>query len=204
MAISVACPKCQIVIEGTLEDLRRHYGACNGKAPRSKSKRGKTPVVAEPQRSGKPELTLAVFFIPNEVTSSLNGMLQAHVGQAFADKTRWREAVSPLLLGYEPARNRRRRLEIFRSAKSELDTDNLYGSVKYLVDAIKDTGALVDDKPKWTDLIVTQGWSPREGKGMLVRITDLGESDADQEHQAAQVKEGLPPAPPAGQDGGVQ
>jgi hypothetical protein len=199
VAISTTCPCCKQTVEGTLEDIRRHYGACVAKAGRSSKTPTGRPKREDPRSGEKPALVRVVFFIPGEATSSLNVMLHDHRGQTYADKQRWRDAVAPVLGGYEPAKNRRR-VEIFRSSRRDLDPDNLAGSMKYLVDAIKDAGALVDDSAKWIELVPTQGWSPREGKGMLVRITDLGEGNADEEGQeggGVEAEEGLPPAPPA-------
>lgn len=176
MAISTPCPLCKQIITGTLEDLQRHYAVCAAKKQRSgagEKPKGRTQRKPDPREGERPALHYIRFFIPVMLTSSNNAMLHAHVGAAFADKDRWRKAVDPLLLGFQPAKNRRK-LDIVRSAMTVLDKDNLYGSAKFLIDAIKTAGALVDDNPEWVDLDVDQKWMPEEGKGMLVTITDLG------------------------------
>ena len=49
----------------------------------------------------------------------------------------------------------RRRLLIHRFSCSDgLDRDNLYGSYKQLIDAIKAAGLIVDDSDEWLDLII--------------------------------------------------
>ena len=47
-------------------------------------------------------------------------------------------------------------VHIERRAPRELDLDNLYGGVKPILDAMVELGLLVDDRPRWLDLTVTQ------------------------------------------------
>lgn len=202
MAVTATCPSCGKPITGTLEDIRRHYGVCVATKARAVAKTekkdkpaGREHRKADPRAGEKPALNRLTFFIPGMLTSSANNMLHEHVGAAFKDKQRWRDAVDPLLLGFQPAK-RRRRLEIVRSAKTVLDKDNLYASAKFLIDAIKTAGALVDDNPKWVDLDVDQKWLPNEGKGMLVTIIDPGDTNADEGRAAEEEAAEEVQAPP--------
>jgi hypothetical protein len=50
----------------------------------------------------------------------------------------------------------RRDVKITRHGARLMDYDNLHGSVKMLVDALKHHGLIVDDSPQWCSLTVDQ------------------------------------------------
>lgn len=63
------------------------------------------------------------------------------------------------------------RIKLIRNGPRELDTDNLYGGVKPLLDAIKARGWIVDDAPKWMDLTVEQRkTTARDNPHMILEI----------------------------------
>lgn len=56
----------------------------------------------------------------------------------------------------EKAGQGRALLRITRYALCELDRDNLFGGAKPLIDCIKEAGLILDDSPKYIDLVVEQ------------------------------------------------
>ena len=96
------------------------------------------------------------FTIPS-VTPSLNVWQRAHHRNRTKARTMfgWEcKAMLPPSWTY-PA-DGRVRVAIVRCARRRMDTDNLYGGVKPLLDGLKDAGAIVDDDTRWIDLVVTQ------------------------------------------------
>jgi|SRR6478735_2268556 len=61
-------------------------------------------------------------------------------------------------------------VRIERRGAKLLDKDNLYGSVKYLCDALRYAKIIPDDDPEAIDLIVTQKRVKRPYRGTLVEI----------------------------------
>ena len=55
-----------------------------------------------------------------------------------------------------PKATGKRRLTIVRYGKGRLDRDNLVGGCKWLVDAIKERGLILDDCEKSCELVVSQ------------------------------------------------
>lgn len=110
--------------------------------------------------------------IPNHATPSLNETLKF----AFYKKTKLRKFYELCLM--EATRNRHDgpvRLEIYRHCKGTLDEDNFVGGTKCLVDALKNRGIIIDDKPT----VIQQRHfqqvkiSPKSPKMTVVVIEDL-------------------------------
>jgi len=64
-------------------------------------------------------------------------------------------------------------VRIERRGAKLLDVDNLYGSVKYVCDALRYEGIIPADDPSAIDLIVTQKKVGRDQRGTLIEITPL-------------------------------
>lgn len=73
-------------------------------------------------------------------------------------KTAWVSALmcTPGLHAARTLVTTKRVLHIERRAPRMLDTDNLYGGCKPVIDALVTLGLLRDDKPKWCELHVSQ------------------------------------------------
>lgn len=68
----------------------------------------------------------------------------------------------------------KRWIVVQRVGKKLLDTDNLYGGVKPLLDALKDLRVILDDNPDCLDLTVTQRQAlAREKTFTVVSVEDL-------------------------------
>ena len=61
-------------------------------------------------------------------------------------------------------------VRIERRGAKLLDLDNLYGSTKYLCDALRYAGIIPADDPEAIDLIVTQKKVKKEFRGTMVEI----------------------------------
>lgn len=62
---------------------------------------------------------------------------------------------------------------IERRSRGELDPDNLYGSVKPVIDALRYAHVLVDDSPAHLELEVTQSYSHKLPPRTLIKIQPL-------------------------------
>lgn len=65
-------------------------------------------------------------------------------------------------------------VRIERRGAKLLDKDNLYGSVKYLCDALRYAHLIPADDPEAIDLIVTQKKVKKEERGTMVEIARKG------------------------------
>jgi len=94
-----------------------------------------------------------------EPTPSLNPMLRQFWSKRHKDQKRWRWLVRAARLeaNYYPAAPiQRARVTVTRHGKRILDTDNLYGGVKGLVDLLVKEGILVNDTPDHVELVMLQ------------------------------------------------
>ncbi len=74
-------------------------------------------------------------------------------------KLNWKKKFLSRLKNYEylaPKKKCLSRLEITRYGSRILDKDNYHGGVKSLMDSIKEKGLIVDDSPKWCDIIFNE------------------------------------------------
>ena len=101
--------------------------------------------------------------IPDFDLTSPNKLLRMH----FAQRARLKKAIEIQLVGFGdapiPEMIPKIRVEITRHygyRKREFDLDNLYGSAKLLLDAMRGIGVIPDDTPKHIDLCVEQKKSP--------------------------------------------
>lgn len=112
--------------------------------------------------------------IIGKVTPGLNTTLRRHPQARKRDRAEW----SALLL-YAMRRNGltpdackatgKRRVTIERYERGQgLDPDGLYGGAKDLLDSIVQHGLLIDDKPKFCELVITQHKPLSEAKKHLV------------------------------------
>ena len=91
-------------------------------------------------------------------TPSLNEIQGWHWTFAKREKQAigWKLASALNKLPAIPPATGKRRLTITRHGKGRLDTANLLGGVKWLEDAIKDRGLLIDDRDEFCELVVSQ------------------------------------------------
>jgi len=67
----------------------------------------------------------------------------------------------------------RLRVRITRKGAKLLDKDNLYGSVKFVCDALRFSHLIPDDNPEAIELEVCQVKVPKEDRGTLIEIDPL-------------------------------
>ena len=84
----------------------------------------------------------------------------------------WRLASSLNKIKRIPNAKGKRRLTIIRHGKGRLDRDNLVGGCKWLVDAIKDRGLLLDDDEASVELVVSQVVSRKDGAHTVIYLED--------------------------------
>lgn len=101
------------------------------------------------------ELTLVI----EEAAPGLNEMLRWHWSKRYKETARWSRWVwlarcqaSP----NPPAMLTRALVSIERRSRGQLDPDNLHGSCKLILDALRDQQLIEDDSPEHIDLVVTQ------------------------------------------------
>ena len=88
-----------------------------------------------------------------EATPSLNEWERMHWAKRRREKLRWQ-----MFIGAEarkvklPKATGKRNVLIIRIGARTLDKDNLYGGFKPVLDALKDSGYLVDDRPEFCEL----------------------------------------------------
>lgn len=98
------------------------------------------------------------FTIP-EVAPSLNKVLRTHWSDVRRLKAYWAR-----LIWLERLERRadmhppfvKAKVSIVRQSLKQLDTDNLYGSAKVILDALVSNGVIEDDSPDHIELTVTQ------------------------------------------------
>lgn len=61
-------------------------------------------------------------------------------------------------------------LTIQRYGSRVYDTDNYHGGCKPLIDAIKETGLIVDDRPEWCDVVYLDQVKCKRGEGKVVVV----------------------------------
>jgi len=82
-------------------------------------------------------------------------------------KLNWKKKFLSRLKNYEyiaPKKKFFAKLTITRHGSRILDTDNYHGGVKSLVDSIKEKGLIVDDSPKWCDIIFQEQVKCKRGQ----------------------------------------
>lgn len=102
-------------------------------------------------------ITLEIPRIPE----SPNNFLGFHWRHRQRNSDLWQKEIHYALLavGESPHHRQpfeRAKVHIDRRSRGELDTDNLYGCVKPVVDALRYSNVLVDDNPQHLELVVTQ------------------------------------------------
>jgi len=105
-----------------------------------------------------------------KISKSINRTHGSHWSIARRERDEWARWVA-VSLDKPPKAESKRSLVIERLACSNgLDRDNLYGSYKQLIDAIRDAGIIVDDSDKWLDLkIINQRAATRaENRTVIV------------------------------------
>lgn len=93
------------------------------------------------------------FTIP-EALPSLNKTLRQHWASRANDNKRWGRMISMarVVESLQPA-NGKRRVTIERHGKRMLDADNMAGGCKGFIDELCAFKLLVDDSPKWLELV---------------------------------------------------
>lgn len=113
-------------------------------------------------------------------TLSLNELKKIHRMAVSREVERWgwlvKSSMSYLPKNIPDATGKRR-IHILRVGKRLLDRDNLYGGCKPLLDAIRYLRLLVDDRPEYLDLTVTQRKTAKgEPPHTYIEIEDCEES----------------------------
>lgn len=112
--------------------------------------------------------------IIGEVTPGLNVMLRRHFQARVRDKRDWSARIlhAARVAGHHMDSIKatgKRRVTIERHERGQgLDPDGLYGGAKDLLDSIVKHGLLIDDKPKFCELVMTQHALPKGSKKHLV------------------------------------
>lgn len=121
-------------------------------------------------------ITLDIPRIP----ASPNQLLGAHWRHRHRNSQTWQDEIWFALhqAGYSTQRTpyARARVTIDRRSRGELDPDNLVGSVKPVIDALRYAHVLVDDSPKHLELVVTQLRDHRVPPRTLITIQALEET----------------------------
>lgn len=104
-------------------------------------------------------MSKALTLIIEEAAPGLNEMLRWHWSQRYKERARWSRWVwlarcqaSP----HPPACLARARIRIERRSRGQLDPDNLHGSCKLILDALRDQQLIQDDSPDHIELLVSQ------------------------------------------------
>lgn len=103
-------------------------------------------------------------------TPSLNKMVGRWVG------SNWKKKFLSRLQGYELIKSKkcRKQLKIQRFGSRILDEDNYHGGCKKMIDAIKEKGLIVDDRPEWCEIIfLPQCKCSRIYEKTIVEIKDI-------------------------------
>jgi len=111
---------------------------------------------AQLERCNEPGRLCWIFELPGPLPSA-NKILRIHWGARRDYCQQMQKLVQ--VVGNQlsiPKAEKKRELFIIQYKHRLFDKDNLYGSVKILVDAIKKEGHLVDDSEKWVYLKVVQ------------------------------------------------
>jgi hypothetical protein len=111
-------------------------------------------------------------------TPSLNEIQGWHWSHAKRSKAYIAQYLGIVLLGYPkiPAATGKRRLTIVRHGKGRLDKANLIGGAKWVEDAIKDRGLLIDDRDEFCEMIVEQVVSRSVKPFTHIILEDIGEA----------------------------
>jgi len=83
-------------------------------------------------------------------------------------KKKWIDAIGFTLQHIEEPEQVRRKIRITSHRKRLLDSDNLIGGCKPIVDAIKKRGYIVDDSPQWVNIRYEQKMSDTESTTILI------------------------------------
>jgi Holliday junction resolvase RusA-like endonuclease len=105
---------------------------------------------------------------------SLNKLLRMHWTTKRRDRDAWKEEIQVAMpYQYPPARKGERlRLAICQYRSRMLDRDNLYGSVKNIVDALCDMGLIFNDDDKHLDLHVSQVKAKRREQKTEITVAE--------------------------------
>lgn len=92
------------------------------------------------------------------VTNSPNRLLRMHWSERYKLQKDYGYLLNAAIEDKHRIKNmyERRRVEIYSYRKQLLDNDNLYGSVKILLDAIQEAGLIWDDNLEYLSLSVSQ------------------------------------------------
>ena len=114
------------------------------------------------------------FTIPS-ATPSLNLIIGNHfrTNDRMKAATKWMLASALNSVPKIPKATCKRRLTIIRHGRGKLDKANLVGGVKWLEDAIKDRGLLLDDNDAGCELVVSQVVSRGVEPYTFVKLEDM-------------------------------
>ena len=100
----------------------------------------------------------------------------------FGQRSRIKRAISVILVAYsDPMVELKPMIDLkitrfYGYRKRAFDKDNLYGSSKLLVDALRDFKIIPDDTPKHINLTVTQEKSPTTETFVEIDAKEVGDS----------------------------
>lgn len=109
------------------------------------------------------------------VPCSPNDLLGYHWRHRQRNSKLWQQEINCALVGRKPEQPYPcAYIAIVRCGHGELDEDNLTGSVKPIIDALRYAKVLVDDSPKHMTLRVTQSrCSPKVGPSTRIEIIPI-------------------------------
>lgn len=112
-----------------------------------------------------------VILVP-KISKSINRTHGSHWSIARRERDEWSRWLE-VSIDKPPKAESKRSLLIERWACSNgLDRDNLYGSYKQLIDAIRGAGIIVDDSDKWLDLQCVNVKSTRKDQKTVIIISE--------------------------------
>jgi len=108
--------------------------------------------------------------------ASPNNFLGKHWRFRYRNSQVWQQEVNVALLQAGHTKRvpfQKARITIHRRGRRELDPDNLVGSVKPVIDALRYAQVLVDDSPAHLELEVTQSYSHKLPPRTLIKIQPI-------------------------------
>ncbi len=115
-----------------------------------------------------------IRLIVMEPSPSLNVTLRMHGFAMSKLKKRWGALLLLAGANKHPPATGRRRVTLARYGKRQLDTDNLYGGGKMIVDELRRYKLIVDDDPKHVELVCENGQLKKgERPWTLIVIEDI-------------------------------
>lgn len=140
--------------------------------------KGKKKKSRAPTQSSLPKppyiLNRLDLWVPGLLTKTLNTWSRMAVREKAKLKEPWEQAIGPALkaLAYRHIEGTKWRLTMTRltSHHTLMDEDGLYGSMKALIDVVRDSGLIPDDSPEYLTIRAYQEKVFKDSKGTHITI----------------------------------